>query len=149
VCPIAIDLAASSLGKGACEELVEEHNHCDVVDELQNSQLEGNFVVKAQNYNHSMQEAKIELEDLPRGDVLLERISDAERRDKVVGVHENMRKRVDKSAEDCGPAAKVQVEQKTPDWTNGGMVVDMQEGELNVFLPQHDKESVEKVKELR
>eukprot|EP00450_Noctiluca_scintillans_P039224 CAMPEP_0194479504 /NCGR_PEP_ID=MMETSP0253-20130528/2601_1 /TAXON_ID=2966 /ORGANISM="Noctiluca scintillans" /LENGTH=185 /DNA_ID=CAMNT_0039318739 /DNA_START=168 /DNA_END=725 /DNA_ORIENTATION=+ len=130
-----------------------EIDHGDVVKELDPSQIPNLSLDAAAEHPQQqigVEEAGIKLSNLPHGQVVLERISQTERRDKVVRVHENVGDRIDEGTVAHCPASKTRGQDDPPDHSDCGMVIQVQKAHLFVtFLLQNHPHCIKPVKVFR
>lgn len=96
----------------------------------------------------SMENTKIELCNLDLRQLLFEGISNSERRDKIMRVHQHMNKRIQECTKHCCSSSETQVQQQPPHRSNGCMVVHVKKTQLRVLLPHAYEERVEEIKKL-
>ena len=89
------------------------------------------------------------LEDLEHGDVLFEKAGDLEGGHEVVGVHDDVDKRVEGSSPPRISSGKVPRVHRKPHVSNRRMVVHVEQVDLPVPLPQHHKHRVQELVDLR
>lgn len=105
------------------------------------------IVVSSEANQERVDDAESELEHLELSEVDLKGVFETEGREEVVAVHESVNKRVDPGAEVGSSVTNTVVQQTAPNNTDGGVVVDVQEGELLVFFAEDDEDGVEHVEE--
>mmetsp|Transcript_996 Transcript_996/g.2962 ORF Transcript_996/g.2962 Transcript_996/m.2962 type:complete len:331 (+) Transcript_996:37-1029(+) len=119
----------------------EEVDHREVVAELQPAELAREVDLhrrEEEEHAEGVQEARVELGDLPRGHPVLERVVDAEARHKVVRVHDDVRDAVDEGAVLRRAVAVAEGEEEAPHHPDRGVVVEVQERHLHRRLLLQD-----------
>ena len=95
-----------------------------------------------------MEQARIELGNLPASYEMLERVAKAEGCPQVMGVHDHMCQGIHPSAIPGGSICNPVMEQVSPNHWYGHVVVDVQEGKLLAVLLQNDPQSIKPIQEL-
>merc|ERR1740129_2303181 len=126
----------------------EEVDHGQLVDNLQPRELLHRAGLEREDTD-GMRQATPKLANLPKRDVLLERVLQPKRSPEVVRVHHHMRQGVGPCAIADRAARDIVPEEEAPDHADSRMMVDVQERELPSVPLHEDPQGVEPIQELR
>ena len=102
-----------------------------------------------QNSQDALGNAQAKLEHLELSQIRLEGIAELQRSPEIMEVHQSMDKGINPSAEKGGAVAESEMKKRTPDSTNGQVVVNMKEGKLLILLPEDHKKGIKHIEILR
>mmetsp|Transcript_12652 Transcript_12652/g.46241 ORF Transcript_12652/g.46241 Transcript_12652/m.46241 type:complete len:321 (+) Transcript_12652:1754-2716(+) len=138
------DYAPGLASVRALLELAEQEHHGGLVHELDHGHWLWDNGVEENDRRH-MAQACEELHHLYVGHHHLVRVTYAEGCDEVVRVHHRMHEGVAKSSEARRASGAPDLQEEAPDDGDGGVVVQVQKGELGIFLAHNDEERVQVV----